>query len=201
MLGGTQSLHTNSRDEALGLPTEESARLALRTQQIIAHETGVTNTADPLAGSRVVEEFTDAIESEVIAYLDRIDGMGGTLRAIENGYIQGEIQNAAYRFQQEVEAGQRVIVGVNGFRMEGATSVPLFRIDPEIERSQVEAIRSVRAGRDPEAWSRSLDEVEATARGTGNLMPRIVAAVEAWATVGEISDRLREVFGEYREVG
>ena len=201
VLGGTQSLHTNSRDEALGLPTEESARLALRTQQIIAHETGVTNTADPLAGSRVVEEFTDAIESEVIAYLDRIDGMGGTLRAIENGYIQGEIQNAAYRFQQEVEAGQRVIVGVNGFRMEGATSVPLFRIDPEIERSQVEAIRSVRAGRDPEAWSRSLDEVEATARGTGNLMPRIVAAVEAWATVGEISDRLREVFGEYREVG
>ncbi len=201
VLGGTQSLHTNSRDEALGLPTEESARLALRTQQIIAHETGVTNTADPLAGSRVVEEFTDAIESEVIAYLDRIDGMGGTLRAIENGYIQGEIQNAAYRFQQEVEAGQRVIVGVNGFRMEGATSVPLFRIDPEIERSQVEAIRSVRAGRDPAAWSRSLDEVEATARGTGNLMPRIVAAVEAWATVGEISDRLREVFGEYREVG
>ncbi len=201
VLGGTQSLHTNSRDEALGLPTEESARLALRTQQIIAHESGVTNAADPLAGSRAVEEFTDSIEAEAIAYLDRIDGMGGTLRAIETGYVQGEIQNAAYRFQQEVEAGQRIIVGVNRFHMEGATSVPLFRIDPEIERSQVEAIRSIRAGRDAATWSRSLDEVEATARGASNLMPKIVAAVEAWATVGEISDRLRDVFGEYREIG
>ena len=201
VLGGTQSLHTNSRDEALGLPTEESARLALRTQQIIGYESGVTHTADPLAGSRVVEELTDSIEADVIGYLDRIDGMGGTLRAIENGYIQGEIQDAAYRFQQEVEAGQRIIVGVNRFQMEGATSVPLFRIDPEIERTQVAAIRDLRACRDAAAWSRSLDEVEATASSTGNLMPKIVAAVEASATVGEISDRLRTVFGEYREIG
>ncbi len=199
VLGGTQSLHTNSRDEALGLPTEESARLALRTQQIIAHETGVTNMADPLGGSIVIEELTDRVEADAKRYLSKIDDMGGTLRAIETGYIQGEIQNAAYGYQRRVESGEQVIVGVNRFRMEESAGVPVFRIDPNIERAQVAAINRVRAERDNQICTQRLAELEAAARGDENLMPRIVAAVEALATVGEISDRLRAVFGEYRD--
>jgi methylmalonyl-CoA mutase, N-terminal domain len=199
VLGGTQSLHTNSRDEALGLPTEESARLALRTQQILAHETGVTNTADPVGGSYAIEERTDAIEREVMEYLARIDGMGGTLRAIETGYIQNEIQNAAYEWQRAVESGARVVVGVNRFQMEDERVPPAFRIDPALEQAQVERLRHVRASRSASTAAEKLAALEQTARTGDNLMPAIVEACAAWATVGEISDRLRAVFGEYRE--
>jgi methylmalonyl-CoA mutase, N-terminal domain len=199
VLGGTQSLHTNSRDEALGLPTEESARIALRTQQILAHETGVSNTADPVGGSYAIEERTDAIEREVMEYLAHIDGMGGTLRAIETGYIQNEIQNAAYEWQRAVESGARVIVGVNRFQMEDERVAPAFRIDPTLEQAQVERLRQVRASRSQSAVAEKLAALEQTARTEANLMPAIVEACAAWATVGEISDRLRAVFGEHRE--
>ncbi len=199
VLGGTQSLHTNAMDEALGLPTEDTARLALRTQQILAHETGITSTPDPLGGSYFIEELTDRLEAEAVDYIARIDAMGGTLRAIETGFIQAEIQNAAYAWQREVESGQRVIVGVNRFQMNQETSVPAFRIDPEIQRSQIDAVREIRASRDHTRWSRTLEDLETAARGTENLMPRILAAAEAMATVGEISDCLRTVFGEYQE--
>jgi methylmalonyl-CoA mutase, N-terminal domain len=199
VLGGTQSLHTNSRDEALGLPTEESARLALRTQQILAHETGVTNTADPVGGSYAIEERTDAIEREVMDYLARIDGMGGTLRAIETGYIQNEIQNAAYEWQRAVESGERIVVGVNRFQMEDDRVPPAFRIDPALERAQVERLREVRASRSASTVVEKLAALEQAARTDTNLMPPIVEACAAWATVGEISDRLRAVFGEHHE--
>jgi methylmalonyl-CoA mutase, N-terminal domain len=205
VLGGTQSLHTNASDEALGLPTEDSAQLALRTQQIIAYETGITDVADPVGGSWYIEELTDRIEAEAMDYIRRIDEMGGTLRAIEAGFIQGEIQNSAFEFQKEIEKGQRVIVGVNKFRRgesdaEGGHSSP-FRIDPANERSQIESLRKMRACRDAEKWRQSLIQLEAAARSTENLMPRILAAAEACATVGEISDALRQVFGEYRDPG
>ena len=199
VLGGTQSLHTNARDEALGLPTEESAQIALRTQQIIAYESGVTNTADPVGGSYYIETLTDRIENEVAAYIDRIDRIGGALRAIESGFIQAEIQNAAFEFQREIESDKRIIVGVNRYRMAGETNAPVFRIDPEIERAQVARVQELRATRDGVAWRAALDALEAAARGTENLMPRILQAAAANATVGEISDRLRAVFGEYRE--
>lgn len=201
VLGGTQSLHTNSRDEALGLPTEESARLALRTQQIIAHETGVTNTADPVGGSFYIEALTDRLESGALEYIGRIDAMGGALRAIEAGFMQAEIQSAAYQYQREVEAGARVIVGVNRFQMAEAETVPVFRINPEIERAQVESVRALRLQRDACTWKQRLEDLESAARGGGNLMPPILAAAEASATVGEISDTLRVVFGEYRDAG
>jgi methylmalonyl-CoA mutase N-terminal domain/subunit len=199
VLGGTQSLHTNARDEALGLPTEESAQIALRTQQIIAYESGVPNTADPVGGSYYIETLTDGIENDVTAYIERIDRMGGALRAIESGFIQAEIQNAAFEFQREIESDKRIIVGVNRYRMAGENSAPVFRIDPEIERAQVTRVRELRAARDGVACSAALDSLEAAARGTENLMPRIVEAAAAHATVGEISDRLRVVFGEYRD--
>ncbi len=201
VLGGTQSLHTNSRDEALGLPTEESARLALRTQQIIAYETGVTNTADPVGGSYYIEALTDRIETEVREYLDRIDAMGGTLTAIESGYIQAEIQNAAFEYQRKIETGERIIVGVNRYQMPGSGSAPVFRINPEIEREQVARVRELRISRDTTKWSAALDALEQAARDGSNLMPRIFDTAEAKATVGEISDRLRGVFGEYRDAG
>jgi methylmalonyl-CoA mutase N-terminal domain/subunit len=199
VLGGTQSLHTNARDEALGLPTEESAQLALRTQQIIAYETGVTNTADPLGGSYCIEELTDQIEQAAVDYIRRIDEMGGTLRAIEAGYIQNEIQRAAYEFQKGIESGERVIVGVNRFQMDEREKAPVFRIDPAIERMQVDRLREMRGSRDNAALQQRLNDLEAAARGTENLMPRILAAAEAMGTVGEISDTLRRVFGEYRD--
>jgi methylmalonyl-CoA mutase N-terminal domain/subunit len=201
VLGGTQSLHTNARDEALGLPTQESARIALRTQQIIAHETGVTNTADPVGGSYYIETLTDQIENEVKAYIERIDRMGGALQSIESGFIQAEIQHAAFEFQREIESGKRIIVGVNRYQMRGEANAPVFRIDPEIELAQVARVRELRATRDGAAWNAALDSLEAAARGTENLMPRIMAAAAANATVGEISDRLRSVFGEYRDAG
>jgi methylmalonyl-CoA mutase N-terminal domain/subunit len=202
VLGGTQSLHTNSRDEALGLPTEEAARLALRTQQIIAHESGITKVADPLGGSFYIEELTDKIERGAQDYLDRIDSMGGTLAAIEKGWIQAEIQNAAYEFQQQVERGEKIVVGVNRFQQESEHSLAALHIGPEIERGQVERLREVRASRDRAVVESRLDVLELAARGshvTDNLMPRIMEACEAYATVGEISDRLRKAFGEYRE--
>jgi methylmalonyl-CoA mutase N-terminal domain/subunit len=197
VLGGTQSLHTNSRDEALGLPTEESASLALRTQQIIAYETGVTNVADPFGGSLVIETMTDQIEQGARDYIEKIDAIGGTLAAIEKGFQQNEIQTAAYEYQRAVEAGQAIVVGVNRFRQEDEASPQTFRMDSEIEKTQIVRLRELRATRAP--VDQKLDALEQAARGSENLMPKILDACEAYATVGEISNRLRRVFGEYRE--
>ncbi len=199
VLGGAQSLHTNAKDEALSLPTEESARLALRTQQIIAHESGVTNTADPVGGSYAIEQLTDEIERGAREYIDRIDAMGGTLAAIERHYIQNEIQNAAYEYQQAVEQGDAVVVGVNRFKQEEGETLAPFRLDPELERQQVSRVRELRASRSNSVVEEHLQALEQAARSTENLMPRILACAEAYATVGEISDRLRGVFGEYTE--
>ncbi len=197
VLGGAQSLHTNSRDEALSLPTEDSARIALRTQQIIAYESGVVNTPDPVGGSEAIEAMTSSIEQGVDEYLKQIDAVGGTLKAIESGYIQNEIQNAAYAYQKSVESGERIVVGVNRFQQE-QERVPTFRLDPELERAQVEKLRVLRSSRSAASVDERLDALERVARGGGNLMPAIVEAAEVYATVGEISDRLRKVFGEYR---
>jgi methylmalonyl-CoA mutase N-terminal domain/subunit len=199
VLGGCQSLHTNGLDEALALPTEDSALLALRTQQVLAHETGVINTADPVAGSYAIESLTDRIESGARDYIARIDALGGMLRAVETGYVQGEIQKAAYEYQQAVERGERVVVGVNRFQSEDAKPIPTMRVNADVERAQVERVRALRARRDAERTKKSLSEVETRARSGENLMPAICAAVEAYATVGEISDALRRVFGEYQE--
>jgi methylmalonyl-CoA mutase, N-terminal domain len=199
VLGGAQSLHTNSRDEALSLPTEESARLALRTQQIIAHETGVVNTADPVGGSQPIEALTDSIEREVHTYLKRIDDAGGTLRAIETGFIQNEIQNAAYDYQRAIESGERIVVGVNRFQMDDQQAIPTFRLDPALERQQVDRLRELRASRSASALDQKMNALEQTALTGANLMPAILDAAAAHATVGEISDRLRGVFGEHRE--
>jgi methylmalonyl-CoA mutase N-terminal domain/subunit len=199
VLGGTQSLHTNSRDEALGLPTEEAARLALRTQQIIAHESGITKVADPLGGSFYIEELTDKIERGARDYLERIDSLGGTLAAIEKGWIQAEIQNAAYEFQKQVERGEKIVVGVNRFHQENEPSLEALHIDSNIERQQVERLREVRASRNQAEIVARLGALEEAARSSDNLMPKIMAACEAFVTVGEISDRLKKVFGEYRE--
>ncbi len=199
VLGGAQSLHTNGKDEALGLPTEESARLALRTQQIIAHESGVTNTTDPFGGSHYIEQLTDEIAQGARDYIDRIDSMGGTLAAIEKGYIQNEIHNAAYAAQQAVERGEMVVVGVNRFKQEESEPLPPFRIDPELEKQQVARLRELRTSRSAGEVEERLLALVNAARGTENLMPHILACSEAYATVGEISDRLRAVFGEYRE--
>jgi methylmalonyl-CoA mutase N-terminal domain/subunit len=199
VLGGCQSLHTNSRDEALSLPTQDSARLALRTQQIIAHESGVVNTADPCGGSRYIEELTDRIEAEAVEYIDRIDGLGGTLAAIEKNYVQMEIQNAAYQYQQEIETGERVIVGVNRFQQQEVETMRGFRLDPASEQQQVARLHALRSSRDAPLVDRRLAGLEGAARGSENLMPHFLSCCEALATVGEISDRLRRVFGEYRE--
>jgi methylmalonyl-CoA mutase N-terminal domain/subunit len=199
VLGGTQSLHTNSRDEALALPTEESARLALRTQQIIAYETGVPKEPDPLGGSYYIEELTDKIEKGAAEYIERIDGMGGTLAAIEKGYIQAEIHNAAYEEAQRIERGESGVVGVNRFRLEQEKPPLVFRVDPEIERQQVAQLRELRASRAADVVEERLAALELAGRCGENLMPRILDACEALATVGEISGRLRRVFGEYRE--
>ena len=200
VLGGAQSLHTNSRDEALALPTEEAVRLALRTQQILAHEAGVTETPDPLAGSYYVESLTNELEAAAWAYLDEIESMGGTLAAIEGGFQQRQIQEAAYRVQRAIESGDQVVVGVNRFRYDEISTTPLQKIDPDGERRQVERVRRVRAERSAEMWTAAMDRLEATARGEGNLMPPILDAVRAYATVGEISDRLRLAWGEHREL-
>jgi methylmalonyl-CoA mutase N-terminal domain/subunit len=199
VLGGCQSLHTNSMDEALALPTEESALVALRTQQIIAQETGVTNTVDPVAGSYAVEALTGEIEQKAEGYLERIAAMGGMIRAIESGFVQTEIQRAAYEFQRAVEKKEQIIVGVNDFVAEDARQIPTLSIDPEIERSQVTRVQALRARRDFAKTKAALAELDRRARCSENLLPAILAAVEAYATVGEISDTLRRVFGEYQE--
>ena len=200
VLGGAQSLHTNSRDEALALPTEESVRLALRTQQILAFEAGVTETPDPLAGSYFVESLTDELEAAAWAYLEEIDALGGTLAALEGGFQQRQIQESAYRTQRAVDAGEQVVVGVNRFRDESSITPPTQKIDPEGERRQVEGLRRVRAERDPAAWKASLDRLDDAARGDENLMPFLIEAVKAYATVGEIADHLRDAWGVHREL-
>jgi methylmalonyl-CoA mutase N-terminal domain/subunit len=200
VLGGTQSLHCNGRDEALALPTEESARTALRTQQIIAFESGVANTVDPVAGSYFIEAETNRIEAEAEAAIARIDAAGGTLAAIEQGLIQREIQESAYRAQQAIDNRAAIVVGVNHLATADAGAIEVLRIDPGIEPRQVERVRTVRAARDAAAWSQSLQAVKVAARGSDNLIPVIIDAVEARATVGEISDTLRSVFGEHVEI-
>jgi methylmalonyl-CoA mutase N-terminal domain/subunit len=226
VMGGTQSLHCNGRDEAMALPTEESAAIALRTQQVIAWESGVVNTVDPFGGSYVIEELTDRIEREARALLERIDSLGGTLASIESGFIQREIQDAAYQAQQRIDSGESVVVGVNRYADESQTRlaeapegrdtdesqtrpaeapkgrrrIDTLKIDPGMEPRQIARLRHVRASRDPVAWRAALDAVSAAARGTDNLVPPIIAAVEAHATVGEISDAMRAVFGEHREI-
>src|SRR3954451_20659787 len=200
VLGGAQSLHTNARDEALALPTEHSARLALRTQQILAYEAGVTETPDPLAGSYLVETLTDELEAAATGYLEEIDAMGGTLAALEAGFQQRAIHEAAYRVQQAIESGDQIVVGVNRFRDDEIHTPPLQRIDPEGQRRQIERVRRIRAERSVEAWGGAMDRLERTAGGEGNLMPPILEAVRAHATVGEISDRLRRAWGEHREL-
>jgi methylmalonyl-CoA mutase N-terminal domain/subunit len=199
VLGGTQSLHTNSYDEALALPTEQSARIALRTQQIIAYESGAPQTIDPLAGSYYIETLTNEIEKRANDYLDKIDAMGGMLKAIERGYVQQEIQNAAYEYQQKVDRLEAVVVGVNRFELDDEKPIPILHMDESLERKQVERVRALRARRDPKIWQQCVDKVVEAARAGDNLMPHILAAVEANATVGEISDAMRKVFGEYKE--
>jgi methylmalonyl-CoA mutase, N-terminal domain len=199
VLGGTQSLHTNSFDEALALPTEEAARIALRTQQIIAYESGTAQTVDPCAGSYYIERLTDDLEKRAGSYLEKIESLGGTIRAIERGYIQSEIQNAAYEYQRSVDSGQSTVVGVNRFTIEEEKSVPILRVDESLERKQVERLRALRSRRDQETWRKALAQVEDAARDGSNLMPYIVHAVESYCTVGEIASRLRLVFGEYKE--
>jgi methylmalonyl-CoA mutase N-terminal domain/subunit len=199
VLGGCQSLHANALDEALALPTEQAALLALRTQQIIAQETGVVNTIDPVAGSFAIEKLTDEIETAAQEYISKIDAMGGMLRAIETGYVQQEVQKAAYEYQQAVDTGEQVVVGVNRFQAEEGRPIPTMQIDPEIERTQVARLNALRARRDTPKAKTALAEVERCARSTENLMPAILSAVEAYATVGEISDALRRAFGEYHE--
>jgi methylmalonyl-CoA mutase N-terminal domain/subunit len=199
VLGGCQSLHANALDEALALPTEEAALLALRTQQILAHETGVTNTIDPAGGAYAIEKLTDEMEARATAYIEKIDALGGMLRAIEAGYVQGEIQKSAYEYQRAVESGERIVVGVNEFVAEEKKPIPTLRMDPSIERAQVERVRAVRARRDAAKAQAAVAEVERRAKSGENLLPAILAAVEAFCTVGEISDALRRVFGEYKE--
>ncbi|HLB64992.1 MAG TPA: methylmalonyl-CoA mutase family protein [Anaerolineales bacterium] len=198
IFGGTQSLHTNSMDEALALPTENAVRLALRTQQVIAFESGVADSVDPLAGSYVIEYLTDEIEKRAEAYLQRIDELGGALAAIETGYIQREIQEAAYRAQQAVESGQDTVVGVNAFRADEALHLERLRVDPLIERAQADRLAALRARREPSRVAETLGRLEAAARGAENLMPVFVAAVEADLTLGEICGVLRGTWGEYR---
>ena len=199
VLGGTQSLHCNGRDEALGLPTEAAAQIALRTQQIIATETGVTNTVDPVGGAWAIERLTNDLEDEACALLEQIDQRGGGLAALEQGFIQGQIQESAYRAQKAIDDASTVVVGVNRFTSEESPSVDPWRIDPAVETRQIERLQALRRSRPETPWRQALDNVRQAASGTTNLLPPIIVAVEARATVGEIAGTLREVFGEYRE--
>jgi methylmalonyl-CoA mutase N-terminal domain/subunit len=199
VLGGCQSLHTNSMDEALALPTEDAALIALRTQQIIAQETGVANTIDPVAGSYAIETLTNEIENGALAYIEKIDSTGGMLRAIESGFVQGEIQKAAYEYQRAVERHEQIVVGVNEFVAEEDRSIPTLRIDPKIEQTQIARLKSLRAKRNAWLVTAALTELSRRATTTENLLPAILSAVESLATVGEISDTLRRTFGEYQE--
>lgn len=199
VLGGTQSLHTNSMDEALSLPTEQAARIALRTQQVIAHESGVGDTVDPCAGSYAVEEITTRLEKIAVAYIEKIDAMGGMLRAIETGYVQREIQEAAYEYQRAVEKKDAVVVGVNKFQSEDEQRIPIMTIDEKIERDQIERVRAVRERRDGARAESAMNGLKQAAGGTENLLPRILECVESDVTVGEIGHALRNVWGEYKE--
>jgi len=199
VLGGCQSLHTNSLDEALALPTEDAALIALRTQQIIAHETGVANTIDPVAGSYAIESLTNEIEADALTYIEKIDAMGGMLKAIECGFVQSEIQKAAYDFQRAVEKEEQIVVGVNDFVAEEDRQIPTLRIDPQIEREQVARLKALRVKRNAVRVQEALAGLARRAASTENLLPAILAAVESYATVGEISDTLRRQFGEYCE--
>lgn len=199
VLGGTQSLHTNSRDEALALPTEESVRIALRTQQIVAYESGVAETIDPLAGSYYVESITNRIEKEAMEYIQKIDNLGGAPKAIDQGYIQKEIQDSAYEYQKEIESGDRIVVGVNKFQIEEPAPSGLLRVDPSVGESQKQKLAQLKANRDSKAVEQSLAELKKVAQGDGNLMPPILKAVKTYATLGEICGVLREVFGEYEQ--
>jgi methylmalonyl-CoA mutase N-terminal domain/subunit len=204
VLGGTQSLHTNSRDEALSLPTEDSVQIALRTQQIIAHESGVADSIDPLGGSYLIESWTDEIEKRASGYIDKIDAAGGALSAIEKGYVQREIQESAYRWQLAVEKSDKIVVGVNHFRVEEndtpgeGVALDLLRVDPLIGQRQADRLRVLREQRDGEAVSAAISRLEAGAKANDNLMPLILDAVEAYATLGEICNVMRRVFGEYQ---
>ncbi len=199
VLGGTQSLHTNSMDEALSLPTEQAARIALRTQQVIAHESGVADTVEPVAGSYAIEELTTQLEEKAREYIEKIDAMGGMLLAIETGYVQREIQEAAYEYQREVETKDEIVVGVNRFQIEEDERIPILKIDPQIEHDQIDRVRAVRTKRDKEKADIALSKLADAARGTENLLPRILECVENYVTVGEISGRLRTAWGEYQE--
>ena len=199
VLGGTQSLHTNSRDEAFALPSEDSVRIALRTQQIIAYESGVADMIDPLAGSYAVEALTNEIEKKAMEYIEKIDAMGGSVKAIEAGYMQQEIGDSAYRYQKEIEAKKRIIVGVNQFQVKEEPLRDLLRVQPEVERYQKEKLGRVKQGRSTEKIRTALASLKEAAQGTDNLVPPILEAVRGYATLGEVSDTLREVFGEYRE--
>ena len=199
VLGGTQSLHTNSRDEAYALPTEDSVRIALRTQQLIAYESGVADFVDPLGGSYAVENLTREIERKAMEYIDKIEATGGAIKAIESGYIQGEIAESAYQYQKEIETKKRIIVGVNQFQVEEEPLRNILRVRPEAEQYQKEKLSKVKSGRDNERVKQILAALKKTALGTDNVVPPILEAVKAYATLGEISDTLREVFGEHRE--
>jgi methylmalonyl-CoA mutase N-terminal domain/subunit len=199
VLGGTQSLHTNSFDEAFCLPTEEAVSLALRTQQIAAYETGVADSIDPLGGSYLVESLTNDIERESMRYLERIDAMGGMIRAIEEGYVQKEIANSAYTYQKEVENKKRIIVGMNRFTTDDIFVCKLLKVTTEVENLQKSKLKQLKEARDNARVSKTLATLKKTAAGTDNLFPPVVDAVRAYATLGEIADALRDVFGEYRE--
>ena len=199
VLGGAQSIHTNSKDEALALPREDAARLALRTQQLIAIESGVANTVDPVGGSYALEALTDRLERDTLSYLEKVDSLGGMLAAIESGFVQKEIQEAAYRYQRAVEAGERIIVGVNRYESADEVGIPIHRVDPVLEHDQVERLGALRSRRDSDAAGQAIEKLEEAAWGDRNLMPFILEAVQARATVGEISDGFRRVFGQYRE--
>jgi methylmalonyl-CoA mutase N-terminal domain/subunit len=199
VLGGTQSLHTNSMDEALALPSENAARIALRTQQVVAYESGVADTVDPFAGSFAIEHLTSELERKAVEYIEKIDAMGGMLKAIENGYPQREIQEAAYEYQRAVEKHEEIVVGVNRFQSDEGESIPILRVDETIGRNQIERVRAVRERRDKQAAENALAKLEEASRGTENMLPRILDCVENHVTVGEISHRLRKVWGEYRE--
>jgi methylmalonyl-CoA mutase N-terminal domain/subunit len=200
VLGGTQSLHTNSYDEALALPTEEAVRIALRTQQVIAHETGVVNTADPLGGSYFLEALTDRLEREAYDYFERIEKLGGVVAAIKENFFQREIAEASFRYQQEVERGERIVVGVNRYRLSDEPPLEILKIDPALEGKQIERVRSLRARRDGAAADQALAALrEAAARPDVNLMPLIVDAARAYVTMGEICDTFRGVWGVWRE--
>jgi methylmalonyl-CoA mutase N-terminal domain/subunit len=200
ILGGTQSLHCNGRDEALALPTEDAARIALRTQQVIAAESGVANTVDPVAGSWVIESRTDEIEAEARALIARIDAAGGTIASIEAGHIQRQVQDAAYAAQLRIDRGESIVVGVNRFATDETSPIPMMQVDPDGETRQAASVAGVRQRRDARACSAALEALATAATGATNLVPAVLTAVEAHATLGEISDTLRRVFGEHREL-